>query len=232
MKNSAKGLVSIALLSTGIIFLYIYLKNEIRYFNFDISRILQLVLSCAFVYASGRILSGSISKKARKIIMKMIAVYMLALYTFLIVNLTLIDPRYGRYPSNVLNWNFALLKSYFSSKMNLKPFKTIKLFYNGWVANRVSFKDMALNLIGNFLAFMPLSLLLPLVSNKMRKAFHFTIAVAGVIITIEILQFVLRSGFCDIDDFILNLAGSICAYGFLRIPPIRKVVNEKLLLEY
>lgn len=115
---------------------------------------------------------------------------------------------------------------------NLTPLKTIL----GYV--RVIRRDGTLdirsyavqNLFGNLVLFMPMGLLLPCVFRKLRTFPRTVFVTALIVVFVEITQLVTRTGACDIDDFLLNMAGCVCGYLLYLIlsaliPPLRRYRN-------
>jgi len=83
------------------------------------------------------------------------------------------------------------------------------------------------NLIGNLLLFFPFGLYLPFFMQRMRKLRFFVLTVAGLIIIIEILQCLTRSGSMDIDDLILNLTGALIGFLLFNHTPIRALFKYR-----
>ena len=148
-----------------------------------------------------------------------------------IFSLTLFDEIYGRQGFVIIEWNKELFNMYLNRSFNIIPFKTIKLFTEGYVNGIVSFKNFGINIIGNFVAFMPYGLFLPLIFKKINTYYKFLITMTVIIILIELLQFVTMSGSCDIDDLILNLLGSSIVYFIVKIKCINKFIHKLFLYE-
>ena len=81
------------------------------------------------------------------------------------------------------------------------------------------------NLVGNIIAFMPMAFFLPTLFRKERKFKNFLITMIIIILCIELTQLITSTGRCDIDDFILNLLGSVLMYLFIRIKTIEKLID-------
>ena len=82
------------------------------------------------------------------------------------------------------------------------------------------------NLIGNLVALTPMALFLPMFIGKCKKFKYFLLTTTLIVISIELLQFALVTGACDIDDLILNISGACIAYFILKTKPITKLVNK------
>ena len=105
---------------------------------------------------------------------------------------------------------------------NIVPFKTIKLFTNGYINGYVNLKNFSINIIGNLCAFMPFGMFLPLMFKNINKYYKFFIVMCFIVLCIEILQFITMSGSCDIDDLILNVFGASIIYFICKIKYINK----------
>lgn len=104
------------------------------------------------------------------------------------------------------------------SNINLIPFATVKLFLNAIQGSLSDYavKHSVINLIGNVVMFIPLGYFIPSVSKK-HSSFRKCISLCALIILIvEIVQLFTLLGSCDIDDFILNIAGIIIGYGIYK----------------
>ena len=103
-------------------------------------------------------------------------------------------------------------------KANLIPFRTVRLFVLLLSHHRPHLVRAAvINLVGNVVMFIPLGFFLPLVFRKLRK-WHKALLCAALIITaVETVQLLTLVGSCDVDDLILNLAGSTAGYILYKI---------------
>lgn len=146
------------------------------------------------------------------------------LYLVLVITFTLFDISWGR--TGIKIKNIENIKEY----INLKPFKTIKN-YISYFDSLYSPRQVVLNLFGNVLAFMPMSIFLPLLFKKQNKTTIFLMTMIGIITTIELLQLFTGSGRCDIDDLILNVGGAFLLYLILKIKCINAFIRNILLLE-
>lgn len=123
---------------------------------------------------------------------------------------------YGR-SFNLFNAGyFECLKEYVYENINIIPFATVTLYIRGYLSGAVSLYPLAVNLIGNFTAFMPLGFFLPYFSAKLRKPLNFVIFTALLIIAVELLQLVMMTGVCDVDDLILNVSGATFVFFICR----------------
>lgn len=136
-----------------------------------------------------------------------IITWIFTLYVVLIVVLTLAPPPIS--PSN------GLLGT------NLIPFVgSIKCFVPD--PGQPSTTEFCWRIIaGNFVMFVPLGIMLPLVFEQMASAKPVLIAALTVSISVEVLQYAGRwigsARWSDIDDVLLNVAGAFIGYALLRL---------------
>ena len=145
--------------------------------------------------------------------------------------LTLFDEIFGRQGLVLIEWNEELVNTYMKYSFNMVPFKTIRLFIEGYIRGIVSFKNFSVNIFGNLCAFMPYAIFLPLMFKKMNKFIHFLVSMVLIVLIIELLQFVTMSGSCDIDDLILNVFGAILIYLIAKIRPVNNFIRKMFLFE-
>ena len=192
-------------------------------------RLILTILSFVLIYINGYILVKKLNY-SKKILKIHLIIYFIV-YTVLLLVLTLFDELFGRKGLMFINWNNDLLSLYIKYSFNMIPFKTISLFIKGFINESVNFRSFSINIIGNLCAFMPYSLLLPLIFKKMNKFLNFLITIVITVVVIELLQFVTMSGSCDIDDLILNVFGSSIIYLIINIKPINKIIRKIFLFE-
>lgn len=231
MKNKIYGYLSVFcyLISSFILMFCIGLKL-IPNFNISTSlKILLLLVVCILIYISGFILIKKLNY-TKKILKINLIIYFL-IYIITIFSLTLFDEIYGRQGLIIIDWDKGLLDYYIKYSFNIMPFDTIKLFINGYINGFVTFKDFAINIIGNFMAFMPFGVFLPLMFKSMRKYYKFLLVMLLIIVIIELLQFVTMSGSCDVDDLILNVLGASIIYFVFKIKCINGFIQKIFLFE-
>jgi glycopeptide antibiotics resistance protein len=93
---------------------------------------------------------------------------------------------------------------------NLRLFREIRRF----VVYRKQLGVMAvtLNLAGNVLAFVPFGLFLPLLVRSTRPFVKTLVWGFTFSLLVEIIQLFSRVGSFDVDDIVLNTAGTVCGY--------------------
>ena len=118
---------------------------------------------------------------------------------------------------------------YFKYFTNFIPLKTIvhyiQIYCKGWQSLAI------FNLLGNFVLFLPMGMLLPCVFKKIDCLWKVTLCVFITVLLVEATQFLLRVGIIDVDDLIFNVVGAMIGYGIIKIPCIRKAFVKVGLLE-
>ena len=199
----------------------IYLKTNYR--------MLMLLISSILIYLGGYILVKKLN--CSKKILKINLIIYFIIYIVTILTLTLFDEIFGRQGITFIKWNDYLLKSYMNTSFNIIPFKTIKLFIRGYKVGIVSLKNFSINIIGNFVGFMPCAVFIPLLFRNINKYYKFLITMILIVLLIEILQFMTMSGSCDVDDLILNVLGASIVYFITKIKFVNRFIHKIFLYE-
>jgi glycopeptide antibiotics resistance protein len=100
-----------------------------------------------------------------------------------------------------------------SASINLVPFKTILMYLKGLLPLNIAVRNLA----GNILVFLPMGMLLPAITNKLRSYKKIAICSVLLSLSIELTQLLLKVGSFDIDDLILNTLGGILGYTLVMI---------------
>ena len=192
-----------------------------------LSRMLQAIAVCVICYC-GAYLHYKRTKSHDRI--RHTFYLFFALYLYLLLTLTLMDETLGRGPESIYRLlSQGARKDYISYFVNIVPFRSIyRVYIVGFLRGYIHFSIIALNLIGNIIAFMPLAFFLPLLFKSARKWQVFLLLSVGLVVAVELLQFLLMVGSCDIDDLLLNAGGAILMFFILRIPAIKKFLNKFL----
>ena len=104
-------------------------------------------------------------------------------------------------------------------RINLQPFRTVMRYVNE-IRYSPDFTDKFIafyNLGGNLGMFIPLGFLLPKILAPLRKFWKLLLFITVTMILVELLQFATYLGTCDIDDLLLNVAGTVMGWGIWRI---------------
>ncbi len=98
--------------------------------------------------------------------------------------------------------------------INWVPFNTISMYIKHF--EYFKFWDWISNIFGNVIIFMPIGILLPIISKY--KSLIFSLGIGFLMsLTIEIAQYYLCLGVFDVDDIILNVFGVILGYIVYKI---------------
>ena len=144
--------------------------------------------------------------------MKTTVVLWFLAYIFFLLDITLLNSEFLRNAQPFAGWSVEAVAEYAKTHLFLHPFDSFKYFIGGYQQGIMSFKWMFLNIIGNFVAFMPFALFIPYLFKHIRSWFTFLIVIALVVTFIETMQLVIMTGYADIDDLILNCSGAMLAY--------------------
>ncbi|MBQ7795038.1 MAG: VanZ family protein [Lachnospiraceae bacterium] len=124
---------------------------------------------------------------------------LLVLYLVLLTYFLFFAEEMGRRPDPQAGYSY-----------NLILFKEIRRF----IVHRgvLGYKAVALNIVGNVVAFMPFGFILPEVWDQLNR--WYTITCLGFIFSlcIELAQLVSRVGSFDVDDLLLNTIGAMVGY--------------------
>ncbi len=109
---------------------------------------------------------------------------------------------------------------------NLVPFATIQNYIVNF--NAFNFSIWFLNLFGNILAFMPLTIFVPILFRKINSYSRVFILSFLATLAVELTQLLLKRGAFDVDDMILNTLGGIAGYAVLKLVlSVLKVLDFK-----
>lgn len=231
MRNKVYKILPIVLYVLSFLILLFCVRNGLNsniYLNLN-TKLILLSIICVFIYIAGFILVKKLNYN--KNILKINLVIFFLIYIFTVCTLTLFDEIYGRNGLVIIDWNKELLDYYLNNSFNIIPFKTIKLFTEGYINGIVSLKNFMTNVFGNLLAFMPFAIFLSLLFNNMKKYWKFLITMIIIVVVIELLQFATISGACDIDDLILNVVGASIIYFITKIRCINIFIEKFFFFE-
>ena len=85
-----------------------------------------------------------------------------------------------------------------------------------------------INLLGNFVLFMPTGVLLACVMHKLDNFWKVTLTVLGMVVMVETVQGILRVGSVDIDDVLFNVIGAMIGCGLIRLPFIYNFLRKSI----
>ena len=218
--------LSVVMYVIAILILLFYSIMSFKIQLAEISRLILLCGSCLFLYFGGFFLSKYLNNNKP---MKINLWICFILYLVLILTFTLFDPMLGRNFS-IVHWSKNLFNEYIHNSFNIIPFHTI-IDYVSKFNSLYDTRTIMVNLFGNIILLMPMSIFLTLLFKKEKNLKKFLLTVIVIALGIEVIQFLTLSGSCDIDDIILNVVGSILAYIIFRINSINSIIRNILLLE-
>lgn len=105
------------------------------------------------------------------------------------------------------------------SNLNLQPMQTLRLLWDLTQNDHSEYlvRFAVINLVGNIVMFVPLGYFLPRLNPALRGFFRVLFTGAGLITIVELVQLFSLLGSCDVDDLILNLAGTALGYILFKI---------------
>ncbi len=86
---------------------------------------------------------------------------------------------------------------------NFIPFHSIKLY----LSERMPKRKALINLGGNFLGFIPLGFILPMLSGRINTLLKITLSIFFISLGFELIQLITNTGVFDVDDLMLNTLG-------------------------
>ena len=119
---------------------------------------------------------------------------------------------------------------HFDLMTNFRPLETVRLYINAIKYDYIGMEIPLSNLVGNTMLFMPMAVFLPCLFRPMQKLWLFALAMFLLLLAVEALQLLLACGSCDIDDVLLNLAGTLIVFGILKIPFVHRLLERLYLM--
>lgn len=145
-------------------------------------------------------------KKTRKIFLSLI------FYSYVFVLLIILFWR----STGEVSLSPTLIVQRLRESSNLIPLHTVKSYIKAYEIGTVSSTVVLFNIVGNILIFVPMGILLPLLT-PLKKAMPFLITSALTVTSIELIQLITGLGRLDVDDLILNLIGALVGYTVYRV---------------
>lgn len=216
IKNKLKTLNYVIIIITLTLF-FLLVFNP----NIDVSVITTII---TFILLSFLVFAYGIKINKTEMYKSNIITYIILYFIFLF-SLTFVIGRSGHSLINI-----EYLQRYLRD-INIIPFRTIIKY----LTSDISLKVMIYNIIGNFIALIPLSLLLMIKNDDNTKLSKQIIKIIIIVFIVEIFQLVFCCGKFDIDDFILNISGAlIFSYIIIKIkllPKIKKIFMTDINLK-
>lgn len=146
----------------------------------------------------------------------------IALCFYLIILTWMILFKYLTIPDIISHFTFSYDCPYCNIH-NFVPLKTITYYL--FLANDINFNIRVENLAGNIIGFIPLGVILPLLSSKFVSFKKVTLATFGLSLIFELMQLIFRFGSFDVDDLILNTLGG--TVGFLSVKLVMTLIGNR-----
>lgn len=118
----------------------------------------------------------------------------------------------------------------FGLMTNFNPLETVRLYINAIKYDYIGMEIPLSNLVGNAMLFMPMAVFLPCLFRSMQKLWLFALTMFLLLVAVEALQLLLACGSCDVDDVLLNLAGTLIVFGILKLPFVRRLLERLYLM--
>lgn len=131
-----------------------------------------------------------------------------AIYVILVIKLLFFQHR-G-------TWSDLSMSEYALFQMNLVPFKTILEYITALFKDSMNTSIPVMNLVGNFVLFMPMGLFLPYLIKWINSIKKYLLLISLILILLEAIQFITKRGAFDIDDYILNISGALIGYLIIK----------------
>ena len=124
----------------------------------------------------------------------------------------------------------AAYREQFDLMTNFRPLETVRLYINAIKYDYIGMEIPLSNLVGNTMLFMPMAVFLPCLFRPMQRLWLFALAMFLLLVAVEALQLLLACGSCDVDDVLLNLAGTLIVFGILKLPFLQRLLKRLYLL--
>lgn len=141
---------------------------------------------------------------------------LLIIYLLNLVWILFFDESLGR--------NYETLSQY--KMINLHIFATVRLFIHGYQIGTLTLERLLINFIGNLMLFMPMAYFLPFYFRSQRQGVIFLGTMIFIVLSVEVLQVVMKMGTGDVDDFLLNMIGVSIFYLILKRGHIERVYER------
>ncbi len=226
MKEKVGGIICYIV---AIILIAIYILNEkTPYFNISgYSRLMVPVSGCFFAYLGGVLLSKYYGHNQ---LMKTNLWIFMTIYLTVFLTWTLFDTLLGVRHFALDQLFSQSFINYAKTHINLIPFKEITNYLQNF-DSLFPTKLWVFNLLGNFVALIPMGFFVTILSDKKHSFLSYLIIMVLITLGIETLQFISMAGVFDIDDIILNTSGSLIMYFILQNKDVNALLRNIFLLE-
>ena len=196
----------------------LYLRSEIssNFFIQPTFRVIIMVLACVALYFAARLVGRAFFPERKKQFIHGALSFSFISYFVILVNFLFFESSFSRTHSLIFLHDGETVSAYLDDFLNLELFGMIMRYTNGYLNGIVSFERFFMNIIGNFILFMPFAFFLPILFKKQNNFFVFSLTVALISFAAELIQVIFMTGTGDIDDLLLNTAGACLLFGILR----------------
>lgn len=219
------------LIATILIGYYLILEFSILNLTSPLERIKIILYIIVIMYLGSLLLNKSDQNKA-KVLPKINMWIWFALYIVMLLNLTLFDEYFGRTGIAMISNNTSTIRKYLTENFNIVPFATINNYIIALKNHNLTITSFIYNIFGNLLAFSPFAFFLPRLFKSIDKIYKFIILTSIFIISIETLQMFTQSGSFDIDDYILNILGSLIVYFIINCKLLKEKIDYFIYQKY
>lgn len=167
--------------------------------RFLIDPFLKIALAACFCLLLTLTIHPFESRTRRKVWMGLLFLY----YLWVLANLLFFDAAFGRDSA--------------PGGVNMEPLHTIRNYLRAYELGNIHLKFVVINLVGNLVAFAPMGFFLPSLFRSQRNLLVFWMTILLMVGAVELVQYVTRTGSCDIDDLLLNTAGALVIW-FVLLP--------------
>ncbi len=205
----------------------LYLRSELSptFFIQPFFRVVIMILACVALYFAALFTGRSFFPQRQSELIKGSLSFSFISYSVLLVNFLFFESSFSRSHSLIFLQDRDSVSAYLKDFLNLEPFGMIIRYTKGYLIGTVSFERFLMNIVGNFILFMPFAFFLPVLFRKQNNFFLFFFTVAGLSALAEILQVVFMTGTGDIDDLLLNTFGACTLFCLLRTEVGKKMVE-------
>lgn len=159
----------------------------------------------------------------------LISILVVAIMSVIITAVMVRNKRIGRYISNqlgfivFLNYSYIILVETILSRHNNSVRNPLSLFINNPLSSRAEF----IYSIENIMLFIPIGIVLPLAMNKLSQLRTIVWITLLWSLSIELSQLVLKRGFFQLSDLVMNTLGGAIGYIILcLIIRLKRVVTR------
>ena len=213
----ARGALLIYLLAAVMLGVYLFAEFGKGISMPPLTRLLLSLIIFGGAFCGSRLLACELEPERGRILLKFTFIFGFVLYIWMLISFVLLDSYFGRVGGDFI-WRAdpEYLTNYLQTSVNLYPFKTIVGFLQRFFGGQVTLYGVAVNLVGNVLAFLPFGFFATTITEKRPLPIVFALLMTAASSVIELAQLLTLAGSCDVDDVILNTLGGILAYLFFK----------------